>query len=256
MRAFKILGVVALLVSQAHAEEKDARGWIEEMVQTVGSMEKLHALRDVEYRYTYRTPEGAEDVSTERYVFDGELSWAEYRTMRQMPEGVSSVVQGYDGRSTWVTHDGRPVDDPQALRRADFLRKTNFYWLVMMQKLLDPGIGYEDLGPQDVDGVMYDRVKVTFGEDVGDAQDTYVLYLHPKTRLVDRFLFTVMDFGKQEPHLMTVQYEEIDGVMLPTKRAYVDSNWNGEILGEEWVEETCEDVRFNNGFERSMFLGG
>jgi hypothetical protein len=44
-------------------------------------MEKLRTFRDVEYKYTYRDKKtGKADISIERYVFDGELSWAKYLT--------------------------------------------------------------------------------------------------------------------------------------------------------------------------------
>ena len=39
------------------------------------------------------------------------------------------------------------------LSRADFLRKTNFYWLAMMDKLLDAGMIYERLSDRVADGV-------------------------------------------------------------------------------------------------------
>ena len=38
------------------------------------------------------------------------------------------IVQGYNGRETWMTVGGKPVEDQQLLKLADFLRKTNYYW--------------------------------------------------------------------------------------------------------------------------------
>ena len=34
---------------------------------------------------------------------------------------------------------------------------------------------------------------------MGDAQDTWLLYINPYTRLVERFLYTVMDRGRANP---------------------------------------------------------
>lgn len=45
------------------------------------------------------------------------------------------------------------MTDAALLRRADFLRKTNFYWFAMMHKLLDPGMTYERLSDRVADGV-------------------------------------------------------------------------------------------------------
>ncbi len=144
-------------------------------------------------------------------------------------------------------------DDPQMAKFCDFLRKTNYYWFTMMFKLLDPGLNYEYNGTQNVNGADYDLVKIAFGEGIGDAQDTYVLYINPETKLVEQFLFTVMDFGIVEPFLMKVEYEEIQGLKLPAKRKYVKANWEGEPQNDEWTAEISTNIKFNNGFDRSMF---
>jgi len=95
---------------------------------------------------------------------------------------------------------------------------------------------------------------MTFETGVGDVADIYLLYINQKTHLVDQFLFTVMDFGLKDPYLMTVEYEEIDGLVLPTRRRYVEANWDGEPKSEQWSgEEISVNVRFNNGFKKRHF---
>jgi len=252
-RALVAVLCVGVLAPKPADAQKDPRHLVEQVVEAVGTLEALHALRDVEYRYTYRRADGSESVSLERYLFDGELSWGRYETMRQWPDGVSEVVQAYSGSETWVTHDGELVEDSEVIRGADFTRKTNFYWFAMMFKLTDPGTHHEYEGTRTVDGVEYDVVRMTFGEGVGDARDTYVLYIHPETHLVDQFLYTVMDFGVRQPSLKRVTYREVDGLQLPVRRAATRSNWEGEVLGEGWSEQLMEEIRFDNGFERELF---
>jgi hypothetical protein len=94
---------------------------------------------------------------------------------------------------------------------------------------------------------------IGFGEDVGDAQDTYLLYINPYTQLVDRFLYTVMDRGRAEPRLKIVHYKDVEGVKLPIYRSSIDANWEGEIIGESWAEQISEDITFNNRFDKSLF---
>jgi hypothetical protein len=78
---FFILLSILGLSGVSSADDAKARTLIETMSRTVGGMEKLRTFRDVEYKYTYRDKKtGKADISIERYVFDGELSWAKYLT--------------------------------------------------------------------------------------------------------------------------------------------------------------------------------
>jgi hypothetical protein len=230
---------------------------VQQMVAAVGGIDRLYALKDVEYTYIYHDlTNDKKDVSLERYVFDGELSWAHYETREKnvVPQMEGEVNQGFNGSESWMTIDGKLVEDnPQLAKLCDFLRKTNYYWFTMMFKLTDPGVQYKYNGAKTVDGVDYDLIEISFGEGVGDAQDTYLLYINPETKLVDQFLFTVMDFGVAEPFLMKVEYEEIQGVKLPAKRKYVRANWEGEPQNDEWTAAIWTNIKFNNGFDRSMF---
>lgn len=248
--------LVASFFLPSPAAGSSGRELVEKMVQAVGGTDRLYELRDVEHEYVYRDAQsGKQDVSLERYVFDGELSWARFleRGNAAFPDVEGELIQGYDGATSWVTLDGALVDDPQMAKVSDFLRKTNYYWFTMMFKLLDPGMTYELLEPQEVEGVAYRRLKVGFEENVGDVQDTYLIYLHPETHLVDRFLFTVLDFGLSDPHLMEVEYEEIEGLKLPTYRRYAPADWDGNVTEEKWTEEISRKVTFGNGFTREQF---
>ena len=229
---------------------------IRDMVTAIGGEDALKKLKDVEYTYTYESFDGFSDVSTERYIFEGELSWAEYQEHKNavFPNQEGLVVQGYDGKSSWVTFNGDPVEEEAPLRMADFLRKTNFYWFAMQFKLLDPGLNYSYEGSREVEGLTYEIVKVSFNENVGDVQDDYLLYINPETHLIDQFLFTVRDFGREAPLMMRVEYEEIEGVKLTTYREYALANWVGEIdAAEGWTKEISTNIKFNNGFRPENF---
>jgi hypothetical protein len=107
----------------SRADDPKARAMIERMSQVVGGMEKLRSFRDVEYKYTYRDQQTSRaDISIERYVFDGELSWAKYSThdCRIFPDKQGTVIQSFNGKESWVTLDGKLIHDPQAVKQADF----------------------------------------------------------------------------------------------------------------------------------------
>jgi len=249
----RILMGLMLMATLGVAQDKDPEALVVAMVEKIGGLDGLHALKDVEYRYTYQNQQGA-DVSIERYVFDGEYSWAEYVQQEAVLKPMEGkVVQGYDGSSPWMTIAGRLVEEPQQLKMADFLRKTNYYWFAMMFKLTDPGLTYAHEGVRKVEGIPYDLVRVGFEQGVGDVQDTYLLYINPYTGLVDQFLFTVMDFGRKDPLLMKVDYTWEQGLILPSCRRYIPCNWDGEPQGEDWTLEIMSEYKFNNGFEKSDF---
>lgn len=224
------------------------------MVQKVGDLSKLYDKKDVVYTYTYQTPDGKTDVTTEKYIFDGELSYGAYKKHeRTLPELTGSIEQGYDGKEYWIKNDGKSLEDEKLLKMVAFNRPTNFYWFAMMQKLLDEGVQYEYLNEKLIDSVQYDIVKVTFDSTDGKPKDIYQLYINKDTNLVDQFLFTVVDFNKTDPLLMKMEYENIDGLMIPTKRKYKASNWNAEVTDEPWILVNWTDIKFNNGLKVEDF---
>ena len=70
---------------------------------------------------------------------------------------------------------------------------------------------------------------------------------------MDQFLFTVMDFGVKDPFLMKIEYEEVSGLKLPTKRKAVAAGWEGTPKDDNWIEEISTKIKFNNRFPKSMF---
>lgn len=235
--------------------QNNAHELIYNMVQKVGTYQDLLDRKDVTYTYTYQTPDGKKDVASEKYLFDGEWSYAKYapheRTLAQL-EGP--IEQGYDGKEFWLKHNGQYVEDEEAMTRVKFNRKTNFYWFTMMQKLLDPGLNYTYVKEDTLNDTTYDVVKVTFNSTNGQPTDTYQLYINRETGLADQFLFTVVDFGVEEtPYLMRMEYEDVDGLLIPTKRKYMKANWEGEPLDEQWIQVSWTNIRFNNGLSTELF---
>lgn len=237
-----------------------AKKLVEEMVEASGGLEQFKKLQDVVYDYTYRDSlTGKQDASKERYIFKDEMSWGTYheRNYRMFPEREGKLVQCFDGEKTWASLDSRVFKDPSSdmVKKADFNRKTNYYWLTMMYKLLDDGLKYELMDKQEVNGINYNKVKVTFGENVGDAQDIYVLYLNPETKLVDQFLFTVMDVGREKPLLMVVKYDTVYGLKWPTYRRYAAADWDGNLeKSPKWTLEISEKLLFNQGLNPAFFV--
>lgn len=242
------------LASDTIEYENKAHKLIHLMSQKTGSYEDLLNLKNVTFTYTYRTPDLKEDISIESYIFDGELSHGEYlKHERTLPGLNGKMQQAFNGEDFSLTIDGKKIKDSNILKDVAFTRKTNFYWFAMMQKLLDPGINYEYMRQSNVEGTLYDVVKITFNKPDGVDSDTYQLYINPDTHVVDQFLFTVVSKNITDPILMRVTYENVQGVLIPTYRKYTKSDWEANVITNMWVEEVTENVKFNQNLDSKLF---
>ncbi len=249
-----ILVVCTVLISVVGTAQK-ALDLINESISAIGGKQNFYNLANVNYDLEYRTPPGDNAITLlahETYAFDGELSHAIYKE-HSITGANRKVVEGYDGTDAWVTFDGAISTDEKANGVARFLRKTNYYWFAMFFKLADQGVNHELLEDQKVNGVDYHRVKITFGDKVGDAQDTYVLYINKETKVINQFLFTVVGFGITDPFLMTFEYETIDGIKIPSKRKYIQADWEGKVLGKEYTHTNWTNIKFNTAIDKSIF---
>lgn len=169
---------------EAKSFENKGHELVYNMVQEVGDYKQLHNKKDVVYTYTYTVPDGKTDIITEKYIFDGELSYGAYiQHERTLPEYKGLIEQGFDGNEYWIKHDGEVLNDEELLKRVKFNRPTNFYWFTMMQKLLDKGLYYEHLGEKTINDKMYDIVKVTFDLNGKESTDIYQLYINKETKI-------------------------------------------------------------------------
>lgn len=266
------LGIISLMSScqnkttAGHNEHKvatynvnDPKSIAENVVHASGGIEKLKSLKDVTYLYTYNDlAKGAKDISTERYVFEGELSYGKYSThkVHVSPDLDGSITQVYDGKNAFVMHNNAKLETPEAVGTAMFLRQVNYFWLTMFFKMNDPGTIHEFMGKEKVGGITYDKLKVTYnavstGKEVNDG---YILYVNPLTKLVDQFLFSLPAMGVNDiVLLMKVDYEEFKGVKLPTTRKMHAPDGKGGHTPNPVLIQTSTGLTFNNGFKTSDF---
>ncbi|WP_406683837.1 hypothetical protein N1F78_14265 [Seonamhaeicola sp. MEBiC1930] len=242
--------------AQTFADDK-SKSLIDSLVELNGGYEQLASKKDVEFLYVYDNYDQGKDVSLERHVFDGEHSWGSYEIHQRnvLPTEKGLAVQSLIDGEPALTLNGEQITDEKALGGTVFLRKVNFYWFTMMYKLQDPGTNYKYLGTEEVDGVNYDKVSLTYDADVTkkEKNDEYILYFNPKTHLVDWFFFSLPDWGIDKPILkMTLEYEVIDGLYISTVRKSFVPNEKGEY--SENGTYTFSRIKFNNGFTKEDFI--
>jgi len=241
------------LIAITSSFAQNANHLVADMLEALGGKQAFYDLKNVTYDYAYSNPNnGGKLKGTETYVFDGELSHGNY-SEHSVLGSMGKIIEGYDGKNAWVKINGVVSTDNKANGVARFLRKTNYYWFTMFFKLQDEGINLEYIGTKKVEGRDYNLVKVTFGRTVGDAQDTYVLYINKKTKLVDQFLFNVVANAIMEPRLMKVHYDVIGGIKIPSERSYINANWDGDIVGDKWTTTYWSNIRFNTKIDLKMF---
>jgi len=232
---------------------QSANQLVADMIETMGGKQTFYNLKNVTYDYAYFNPNNGGKLSgKETYFFDGELSHGNY-SEHSILGSMGKIIEGYDGQHAWVTINGVVSADKKANGVARFLRKTNYYWFTMFFKLQDDGVNLEHIGSKKVEGHDYDLVKVTFGSTIGDAQDTYILYINKRTKLVDQFLFNVVANNSLKPRLMRVRYDTIDGIKIATERSYIDANWDGEVVGKEWTVTYWSNILFNTEVDLKLF---
>ena len=233
---------------------------IKEMEKAMGGWNKLYDLKDVQFAYNYEYPgQNKKDHSIERYIFEGEHSWAKYdvHQINVMPDKGGEVIQAYVNHKAAMSHDGKMMMDEASVGSSQFLRKANYYWFTMMYKLSDPGVELKMMDNETVNGIDYQKIRVEFnpvtvGKKVNDA---YILYLNPKTKLVDQFLFSLPVRGVNAPViLMTVEYQTINGVKVPAKRSVYQPGPDGKLSTSPNLVQTSSNIKFKNGFTPADFM--
>ncbi len=248
-----------IILSPLSAQKIDAKS---KMLYTAlekvnGGYKKLAKKKDVQFMYYYDDKAKGMDVSMEKHIFNGEHSWAEYtkHPVNVLPGQPGVAVQSLVNNKPAITLAGKKVMDEQALGGTVFLRKVNLYWFAMMYKLQDPGTISKYEGQKKFNGKTYDVVNLTYDSAVTgkEANDEYILYFNPETKLVDMFYFSLPAFGVNDPILrMDLDYEKVDGILLSTERRAYAPNEKGEY--GQIGEYKTKDIKFKNKFSKEDFM--
>ena len=159
----------------------------------------------------------------------------------------------WDGTHAWISPDTLQRPNPR------FWATTGYYFESIPFVLADPGVRYEKMPDEDLDGIAHEMVKTSYDDGVGDSPgDTYTLYVNKETGLVDAIRYTVT-FGRDRPapdapmreNLFYYQdYVTVDGLTVPTRfRGYrFADGQKGDFRNEAWVS----DISFRQPFDASM----
>lgn len=222
-------------------------------IEAHGGLDAWYAAPTSSYTWEYANT-GA-DLQFETFLVADNRSRRVYHDVLTVgPYGDPQPVDGrmaWDGEDAWIYPDSITAINPR------FWATTGYYFEQIPFVLADPGLRYEPLPPDTLGGTTYDMVRVGFEDGVGDAPgDTYTLYVHPETGLVDAIRYTVT-YGRdvdpdQPPGETLFTYEDyvtVDGLTVPTHfRGYAfEDGRRGDFRNEAWADS----LSFRRPFDAS-----
>ena len=159
----------------------------------------------------------------------------------------------WTGERAWITPDSIEQPNPR------FWALSGFYFQQIPFVLADPGLNYEALPDDTLDGEPHEMVAVTFEQGVGDSPgDTYTLYLDKNSGQVDAIRYTV-SFGKDvepgadlpETFFDYTDYTTVHGLTVPTRfKGYSYSEEEGPG-GELRNEAFADSISYRRPFDES-----
>lgn len=218
-----------------------------------GGWNHLFNKNDVAYTYEYKVPENKADISEERYIFKNEVSYGKYsrNQVNALPSMQGEVVQFFDGKETTVTVNNTKIENAAKIKGSEFLRRANYFWFVMPYKLTDKGTIKENLGTEVINNIKYHKIKITYNAEITGKKlnDIYILYINDKTKLIDKFYFSLPFLGVNKPVILAkYSYSTIQNQKIATKRIYFLPNKTGNYDTTPSITQTLTNIKFNNGF--------
>ena len=144
---------------------------------------------------------------------------------------------GFDGEEVWVN----PNLAAFGKGSPRFYHNLYFYFYAIPFVLADPGVHYEVLPQKELNGQVYNALKVSYGAGVGDAPDDYyIAHFNTETNLMEWLLYTVTYYsGEKNEKFKALHYEwqQINGLTLPSK-----------LTGYKYEDGKIGDIRYTRPF--------
>jgi len=159
----------------------------------------------------------------------------------------------WDGERAWIAPDSIRRPNPR------FWALSGFYFQQIPFVLADPGLNYEALPDETIDGTPHDMVQVTYEGGVGDApDDRYTLYLDKETGQVDAIRYVVTygrdvapDADLAETFFDYQDYVTVHGLTVPTRFTgypYSDEEGRADSLKNKAF---ADSISYRRSFEAS-----
>lgn len=157
----------------------------------------------------------------------------------------------WDGSEAWIHPATIQAINPR------FWATTPYYFQLIPFVLADPGLRYELMPDEMLDGVEYDMVRVGYEPGVGESPgDTYVLYVDQTSGRVRAIRYTVTYFSGKAPSdeaptretlFYYDDYVTVSGLTVATRfRGFLfEDGQLGEFKNDGWASEIAFGVPFD-----------
>jgi hypothetical protein len=259
-------GSSANVVPEAEVERK-VEAARERLTQNEGGRRVLRAIEahgglEAWYRaptssYTWEYANKEIDVRFESFLVVDNRTRRAYHDL--LATGTYDDARPVDARFAWTGERAWIAPDSIETPNPRFWALSGFYFQQIPFVLADPGLNYEALPDDTIDGAPHDMVQVTFDRGVGDSPgDTYTLYLDKGSGRVDAIRYTV-SFGRDvepgadlpETFFDYEDYVTVDGLTVPTRfegYSYSETEGPGDTLRNEAV---ADSISYRRPFEAS-----
>lgn len=145
---------------------------------------------------------------------------------------------GFDGKEVWITPDKAAFGKGSPR----FYHNLLFYFHAFPFVMTDPGINYEVLPQKEMNGKMYDAIKISYNAGVGDAPDDYyIAHFDTETHQMYLLLYTVTYFqgkpGEKFSAIIFDDWKNVNGLLVPNS-----------MTGYKYADGKLGDKRYNRVF--------
>lgn len=215
-----------------------------------GGLEKWWSNGPLYFRFNYQ-PKPGTGVVRDTY------ETADYWSSKTRHQRVSNTTEeyGWDGEKSW--HYPADAEIPYNTR---FWALTPYYFAGMPFVFADSGVNLAKEADVEYEGNTHHIIRVTFGENVGDAPDDYyVLYIHSETFRLSAIRYVVSypgyfkNGGHTQEKLMTYEGEQtISGITFPQKHRTFMWEEDGTI-GKYVTDITLSDLAYKPATDQRHF---
>jgi len=196
--------------AQQRLNASEAGQLIWQAIEAHGGLQRWFNNGPLAFQFNYQPLDGG----TPRNTYEVADYWSA-RTRHQMMD--TTVEYGWTGQQAWIAPAGSEIP-----YNARFWSLTPYYFVGIPFVLADEGTFHEYLGEETYEDRTYDAVKITFGENVGDAPDDYyVVYIDKETKQVGvtRYIVSYPGYFPDGGHLPEkfmdwTGHQTIDGITI------------------------------------------